>query len=912
MDIRDRIKEKILVLDGAMGTKIQSYSLTENDFRGERFQHYEGQLKGNNDILNLTCPDIICEIHRAYLQAGADIIETNTFSSQRISQADYGLENVAEEIAYEGARLARMCADEYSTLTFPRFVAGSIGPTNRMLSMSADVNHPEQRSLTYDELCAAYRQQATAMLKGGVDLFLIETCFDTLNTKSALDACMQAMSLCEKEIPLMVSVTFSDSSGRTLSGQTVDAFLASMESYPLFSVGVNCSLGAAQLKPYVREIANKVSCYVSVHPNAGLPNALGEYDESPEDMSIALKEYIDEGLVNIVGGCCGTDEEYIRAFVALTQNVTPRKICPAPQFLRLSGMDLFEKNDTVRFVNIGERCNVAGSRKFLRLIKEKKYEEALEIARKQVENGALILDINMDDALLDGTKEITIFLNLIASEPNVAKVPIMIDSSNWDVVVSGLKCCQGKSIVNSISLKEGEEEFLKHAEDIKRFGAAVIVMCFDEEGQAVTYERKIEIAKRSYELLTQKAGIDERNIIFDPNILTIATGIEEHDNYAVDFIKSVAWIRTHYPHTHISGGVSNLSFSFRGNDYLREAMHAVFLYHAIQAGMDFGIVNPQTKVTFADIPQDELQIIEDAILNKYSGASEKLIELANKLAERKSDTISSQNENIDSWRNDSLEYRLKYALRKGIGDYIQDDLLEALPLYSKAIDIIEGPLMDGMNEVGELFGSGKMFLPQVVKTARTMRQAVDFLQPFIEADKVELAAKTGKILLATVKGDVHDIGKNIVGVVLGCNNYELIDLGIMVPAEKIVETAIQYHMEFVGLSGLITPSLTEMIHVAEEMNKAGLTIPILIGGAATNKIHVALKIQPVYQGPVVWVKDAAQIIGILNQLQNRDTYDIFCSKLREEYDSLRAAYYAKEENLSTLNDARANKLVLFE
>ena len=912
MTIQETAEHKIIVLDGALGTRIQRYGLTEADFRGERFKDLPGQMKGNNDMLCLTRPDVVAEIHHKYLEAGADLIETNTFSSQRISQADYGLQDVAAEMALEGARIARRAADEWSTPEWPRFVAGSMGPTNRMLSMSDDVNNPAARAITYDELLAAFREQAIALLEGGVDTLLVETCFDTLNAKCAVDATRQAMSKVGREVPVMVSVTFSDNSGRTLSGQDLDAFMTSMEPLGLWSLGLNCGLGARQMKPYVEQMAAKATTLVSAYPNAGLPNAMGEYDETAESMAAEMKEFLDEGLLNIIGGCCGTDEDFIRLFADMAKGRAPRKRKQSNGRLRLSGLDMLEKTDDINFVNVGERCNVAGSRKFLRLINEKNYDEALGIARKQVADGALVIDINMDDALLDARKEMTTFLNLIASEPEIAKVPIMIDSSDWGVIMAALKCCQGKSIVNSISLKEGEEVFLSHARDVKHMGAAVVVMLFDEQGQAVSYERKIEIAQRSYELLTQQAGMADCDIIFDPNILSIATGMEEHDSYALDYIRAAEWIRKHYPLCHISGGVSNLSFSFRGNNYIREAMHAVFLYHAIQHGMDFGIVNPSTKVTYSDIPSDQLVILEDAILNRRKGASEDLIKLATKLKEELSGKgPSTAGGQADEWRSGSLEDRLKYALRKGIGDWLEPDLNEALGQYDKAIDIIEGPLMDGMNEVGDLFGQGKMFLPQVVKTARTMRQAVDFLQPYIEADKTEEKSSAGKIVLATVKGDVHDIGKNIVGVVLACNNFDITDLGIMVPAEKIVETAIKEHADLVGLSGLITPSLTEMVNVARLMNESGLGIPLFVGGAATNKTHAALKIQPAYEGPVVWIKDATQIVGVANALLSESSRRPFINKLNEDYERLRNEYHDKQQKLMGIEQARRNKLNLF-
>ena len=918
MTIQELAKQKILILDGAMGTMIQEYGLSEDDFRNDSIAHIEGQIKGNNDVLNITRPDIIFDIHRRYLEAGADLIETNTFSSQRISQADYHLEDLSFEMAFEGARIARQAADKYSTPDKPRFVLGSVGPTNKTCSMSPDVSDPSARDLDYDSLYAAYYEQIEALIKGGVDAILIETIFDTLNAKVAIDAGLHVMEDLSKQVIIMLSVTISDLAGRTLSGQTLDAFLASISSYPIFSVGLNCSFGASQMKPYLKELASKAPYYISAYPNAGLPNSMGEYDETAESMSPQVAEFIEEGLVNIIGGCCGTTDEFIKSFASLAEGRKPHVNVPRDENIELSGLDVIKPT---LFVNVGERCNVAGSRKFLRLIKEKKYEEAMSIARKQVEDGAMVIDINMDDGLLDSKKEMVKFLNLIGSDPDIATVPVMIDSSNWDVIIAGLKCMQGKCIVNSISLKEGEEAFISHAKDVRRFGAAVVVMCFDETGQATTYERRIEIAARAYHLLIQKAGFMPQDIIIDPNILAIATGMEEHDRYALDFIRATKWIHDNLPGAHVSGGVSNLSFSFRGNNYIREAMHSVFLYHAIQAGMDFGIVNPSTKIQYSDIPEEQLTIIEDAILYRHEGASEALIELANELnAQKQSVEQNAANlldnnaqQAVPAWRSETVEQRLSYALRKGIGDYLEEDLHEALKIYAKPVEIIEGPLMAGMNEVGELFGSGKMFLPQVVKTARTMKQAVTILQPYIEQmNGSENSKKRGKIVLATVKGDVHDIGKNIVSVVMACNNYEIIDLGVMVPAEQIVSTAIREKADAVGLSGLITPSLEEMVNVAIEMQKAGLDIPIMIGGATTSKMHVAIKIAPVYQGPVVWMKDASQNITAANTLLNADSCSEYKQQLNQQYKELRELYQQEQTEHVPLDEARKNKLELFD
>jgi 5-methyltetrahydrofolate--homocysteine methyltransferase len=896
---------------------IQNYHLTESDFRGQRFADLQGQMKGNNDMLCLTRPDIVEDIHCRYLKAGADIISTNTFSSQRVSQADYHLENEAREMAYEGARIARRCADEFSTSDKPRFVAGSIGPTNKTCSMSPDVSNPAARELTYDELHAAYSEQIDGLIAGGVDALLIETIFDTLNAKVAIDAAMTVMQQHEVELPIMLSVTVSDLAGRTLSGQTLEAFLASISSYPVFSVGLNCSFGAIQMIPFLRQLAKKAPYYISAYPNAGLPNSMGLYDETAESMAPQMGRMVDEGLVNIIGGCCGTDEHFIEKYIPLVEGRQPHMPAPKPQTMWLSGLELLDVTPEVHFVNVGERCNVAGSRKFLRLIKEKKYDEAISIARKQVADGALVIDINMDDGLLDARAEMTNFLNMIAAEPDIASVPVMIDSSDWNVITSGLKCVQGKCIVNSISLKEGEEVFIRHAQDVMRYGAAVVVMCFDEQGQATSYERRIEIAERSYRILTQTVGMNPLDIIFDPNVLAVATGMEEHDSYAADFIKATEWIKNNLPGAHVSGGVSNLSFSFRGNNYIREAMHAVFLYHAIQKGMDFGIVNPATKVLYSDIPQDQLTIIEGVILNRHKGASEALTELANRLLAEQEDAFQnaqdtqSAHHSQEAWRSEDLDHRLQHALIKGVGDYLPQDLEEALQQYPKAVQIIEGPLMAGMNEVGRLFGSGKMFLPQVVKTARTMKQAVEILQPYIEQQQEGEGKKAGKVLLATVKGDVHDIGKNIVAVVLACNGYEVVDMGVMVPAEQIVRKAIEVKADIIGLSGLITPSLEEMVNVAHEMQRAGLDIPIMIGGATTSELHVALKIAPVYGGPVVWMKDASQNALVAARLLNKDEEPQVEQELEAKYQHLREEYQQEQQQLLSLDEARKQKKDFF-
>lgn len=915
------VRERILILDGAMGTMIQQYNLSEDDFRSERFAHIPGQLKGNNDLLCLTRPDVIQDIHRKYLVAGADIIETNTFSSTRVSMADYHVQEYVREMNQAAVKLAREVADEFTLLTpdKPRFVAGSVGPTNKTCSMSPDVNNPAYRALSYDGLAAAYREQMEALLEGGVDALLIETIFDTLNAKAAIFAAEQAMEATGIRVPLMLSVTVSDTGGRTLSGQTLEAFLASVQHADIFSVGLNCSFGARQLKPFLKQLAARAPYYISAYPNAGLPNSLGKYDQTPADMAQEVKEYIHEGLVNIIGGCCGTTDAYIAEYSALIAGATPRQPALQPDSLWLSGLELLEVKPENNFVNVGERCNVAGSRKFLRLVNEKKYDEALSIARQQVEDGAQVIDINMDDGLLDAEAEMTTFLNLVASEPEIARVPVMIDSSKWDVIVAGLKCLQGKSIVNSISLKEGEAKFLEHARIIKQYGAAAVVMAFDEKGQADTCERKIEVCERAYRLLVDKVNFNPHDIIFDPNVLAVATGMEEHNNYAVDFIQATAWIRKNLFGAHVSGGVSNLSFSFRGNNYIREAMHAVFLYYAIREGMDMGIVNPATSVLYTDIPSDILERIEDVVLNRRPDAAERLIETAERLkaeadAAKASGTADAQSTSHSqlSWReNATVAERLKYALTKGIGDYLEEDLAEALQQYPKAVDIIEGPLMAGMNHVGDLFGAGKMFLPQVVKTARTMKKAVAILQPVIESEKQEGTTSAGKVLVATVKGDVHDIGKNIVSVVMACNGYEIIDLGVMVPAETIIQRAIEEHVDMIGLSGLITPSLDEMVHVALELEKSGLDLPLLIGGATTSQLHTALKIAPVYHAPVIHLKDASQNAAVAAKLMNPKVKEDLKVELDEVYQQLRDKNKDRQVKTVSLEEAQKNKLNLF-
>ena len=927
MQLHDIIKERILILDGAMGTMIQRLGLTEEDFRGERFTNLPGLQKGNNDLLCLTRPDVIADIHRRYLSVGVDIIETCSFNAQRISMADYGCEHLCREINLAAAHIARREADALSTTDKPRFVAGSIGPTNKTCSISPDVNDPAKRGITYDELVAAYDEQMEALIEGGVDALLIETIFDTLNAKAALYAAEQVMERMGRRLPIMLSVTISDAAGRTLSGQTLDAFLASVSHANIFSVGLNCSFGAAQMKPYLKGLAARAPYYISCYPNAGLPNSLGGYDQTPTEMAVQVKEYITEGLVNIIGGCCGTTDAYIAEYAALVEGAKPHLPTPRPEALWLSGLELCEVTPERNFINVGERCNVAGSRKFLRLISEKKYDEALAIARHQVEDGAQLLDINMDDGLLDTEREMVHFLNLIASEPDIARVPIMVDSSKWEVITAAVKCIQGKCVVNSISLKEGEKLFIARAREIRRLGAAVVVMAFDEEGQADTYERRIAICERAYRLLVDVVGMPPQDIIFDPNILAVATGIEAHNTYAIDFIRATEWIRTHLPGAHVSGGVSNLSFAFRGNNYLREAMHAVFLYHAIKAGMDMGIVNPATSVRYDDIPAELLEAIEDVILNRKADATERLIEESGKMKMESSHPDGNPKHSTLNSKPISLEERLQNALIKGASDTLEADLKEALTMYPSEVAIIEGPLMAGMQHVGRLFGEGRMFLPQVVKTARTMKQAVEILtadnrQRTTDANELGLTdngqldnnnSESKSVLLATVKGDVHDIGKNIVSVVMGCNGYNIIDMGVMVPAEDIVRKALECQPDIIGLSGLITPSLAEMVATAEALRKAGINVPLLIGGATTSAMHTALKIATAYDGPVVYVKDASQNSGVAAALLGTDTRNAFTAQLWQEQEALRQAFAQKEQTpLLSLEEARKRKPNFFD
>jgi 5-methyltetrahydrofolate--homocysteine methyltransferase len=907
-DIKDLLKQRVLVLDGAMGSLIQEYQLTEADFRGEILIDHPSDLKGNNDMLSLTRPQVIEEIHRQYLEAGADILSTNTFNATSISQADYNAEKWVYKMNKASAEIAAKAANDFTTKNpaKPRYVAGAIGPTNKTLSLSPDVNDPGYRAITFDEVKASYREQTEGLLDGGAELLLVETIFDTLNAKAALYAIEEAMEARGRRIPLMISGTITDASGRTLSGQTLEAFLHSLSHIDMLSIGLNCSLGATELRPYVKELSKKAPFYISAHPNAGLPNQFGKYDESPEIMGGHIKDYLDNQFVNIIGGCCGTTPAHIREFARMAQYAHPHEVKTHDHLTRFTGLEPVTITPEANFLNIGERCNVSGSRKFARLIREGKYEEALSIARDQVENGAQAIDINIDDAMLDAEKEMVTFLNLLMAEPDIARLPVMIDSSKWNVIEAGLKCVQGKAIVNSISMKEGEEIFRDQARKVKRYGAAVVVMAFDEKGQADTLERRIEICSRAYRILTEEVGFPPEDIIFDPNILTIGTGLEEHNNYAVDFINSIKWIKENLPYAKTSGGISNVSFSFRGNDVVREAMHSVFLLHAIRAGLDMGIVNPGMLQIYDEIEPQFLQLIEDLVMNRRPDATERLLEFASTL---KSGVQSEEKK--DEWRSFPLKKRLEHALVKGIADFVEEDMAEAVQHYSPALSIIEGPLMDGMNVVGDLFGSGKMFLPQVIKSARVMKKAVAFLLPYIEADKGKFPQpeQRKKILLATVKGDVHDIGKNIVGVVLACNNYDVIDLGVMVPTDKILDTAIQEKVDIVGLSGLITPSLEIMVEVAREMEQRQMTLPLLIGGATTSKIHTAVKIEPEYSQPVIHVKDASRSTQVVSALLAKNPE--FLASVKDEYAQIRSLQdQRKPKEYLTLEQARANKTVI--
>lgn len=909
MRIQDLLQKRILVLDGAMGTMIQKYKLEEKDYRGERFKDYPSPLQGNNDLLNLSNPKIIEEIHRKYLESGADIIETNTFSCTRVSMADYKMEELVPELNLEAARIAKRCAEDFTKLNpdKPRFVAGSIGPTNKTASLSPDVNNPGFRAIDFDELVRDYREQVHYLVLGGVDILLVETIFDTLNCKAALFAIADYFEKEKKEpLPVMVSGTITDASGRTLSGQTIEAFLYSISHYPLLSVGINCALGAELMRPYIETLSKEAPFYISVYPNAGLPNEFGQYDETPRQMAATLDQFLKNKWINIIGGCCGTTNEHIGAIARMAETHEPRKLPDLPKLPRWSGLEPLKIFEGSNFINIGERTNLTGSIAFKKLIVEKNYEEALRVAREQVENGAQIIDINMDEAMIDSEAAMVHFLNLIASEPDISKVPLMIDSSKWSVIEAGLKRIQGKAIVNSLSLKEGEEKFIEQARLVQKYGAAVVIMAFDEKGQADNLERRIEICTRAYKVLTEKVGFNPEDIIFDPNILTVATGMDEHNNYAIDFLNATKWIKENLPYAKVSGGVSNLSFSFRGNNTVREAMHSAFLYHAIKMGLDMGIVNAGALPVYTDIPQDLLEHVEDVIFNKRADATERMIEFASQVKGK-----GKQEKKDEEWRSLPVEKRLEYALIKGIVDHIESDTEEVRKKVTRPLEVIEGPLMNGMNVVGDLFGEGKMFLPQVVKSARVMKKAVAYLQPYIEAEKDGATKKTaGKILLATVKGDVHDIGKNIVGVVLGCNNYEVIDLGVMVPAEKILEEAKKQNADVLGLSGLITPSLDEMVHVAKEMERLNFKIPLLIGGATTSRVHTAVKIDPHYQGSIIHVADASRAVPVVEKLLNPASQDKIHQDQKAEYVKMREAHAAasREEKFISLDEARDNKV----
>jgi 5-methyltetrahydrofolate--homocysteine methyltransferase len=908
MDIREELEKRILIIDGAMGTMIQRYVLTEEDFRGERFKDHPCDVKGNNDLLNLTRPDIIKAIHTEYMKAGTDIIETNTFSTQRISLADYQMEELDYEMSFEGARIAKEAVNEFMAANPGRkcFVAGAVGPTNRTLSISPDVNDPGYRALTFDELVDAYYEQIRGLIDGGSDVLLIETIFDTLNAKAAIYAIKKYEEVIGRKIEIMISGTITDASGRTLSGQTVEAFLNSVIHAKPLSIGFNCALGAKDMRPHIEELSAKAGCYVSAYPNAGLPNEFGAYDEMPHETAHLVEDFIQHGFVNIVGGCCGTTPEHIGCIAEKAKGVEPRKIPEINEVLRLSGLEPVAITPESIFVNIGERTNITGSPKFSKLILSGDFEAALTVARQQVEGGAQVIDVNMDEGMIDSEAAMTKFLNLIASEPDISKLPIMVDSSKWTVIEAGLKCLQGKGIVNSISLKEGEDKFRESARKIMTYGAAVVVMAFDEQGQADSFERRKEICKRSYDILVDEIGFPAQDIIFDPNILTVATGLEEHNNYAVDFINATRWIKENLPHAKVSGGVSNISFSFRGNNTVREAMHSAFLYHAIKAGLDMGIVNAGMLEVYQEIPPELLVLVEDVLLNRRDDATERLVEFA--------DTIKSKGKEIvrnEEWRKEPVESRLSHALVKGIIEYLDADVEEARQQYPRPIHVIEGPLMDGMNIVGDLFGAGKMFLPQVVKSARVMKKAVAYLLPFIEQEKLDnpdqdQSSSAGRVLMATVKGDVHDIGKNIVGVVLACNNFEIIDMGVMVPAQDIIKKAKEVKADIIGLSGLITPSLDEMVHFAKEMEREGFTIPLIIGGATTSRIHAAVKVAPNYSGPAIHVLDASRSVTVCSTLMNKDTRDDYISGIRAEYDKAREAHLNKrsDKRFKTIAEAR--------
>ncbi len=908
MDIKEELKKRVLVLDGAMGTMIQRYKLSEEDYRGEEFAHWPINLKGNNDLLCLTQAQIIEDIHRAYLDAGADILETNTFNATGISMADYGMEHLVEKINIAAAKIACRAADDFTVKNpeKPRFVAGAIGPTSKTTSLSPDVNNPAFRAVSFDDMKKTYYQQAKALMQGGVHVFLLETIFDTLNAKAALWAMEELFKDEGKRIPVMISGTITDNSGRTLSGQTVEAFYNSLSHIDILSIGLNCSLGAEQMRPYLADLAQKSHFPVSVYPNAGLPNQFGEYDESPEKMGAHIHDFLDNGFANIVGGCCGTTPEHIKEIAKEAAKATVRIPAPYIHETELSGLETLSINKKNNFINIGERTNVAGSRKFARLIREKKYEEALSVALHQVEGGAQILDVCMDDALLDAQEEMTTFLNLLASEPEIARLPIMIDSSKWEVIEAGLKCVQGKAIVNSISLKEGEAAFLEKAKKVHKYGAAVVVMAFDENGQADSLQKRKEICNRAYQLLTKKINFPPEDIIFDPNVLTIGTGMDEHANYAIDFIESIKYIKQNLAYAKVSGGISNLSFSFRGHQQVREAMHASFLYHAIQAGLDMGIVNPALLQVYDEVEPQLMQKVEAVIFNSHKNATDDLVEWAEKIK----NTGEQQTEVRQlEWRKLSPEDRIKHALVKGVSEYVSEDVEELRKSYSQALHLIEGPLMKGMNVVGQLFGEGKMFLPQVIKSARVMKKAVAYLLPYMEQENAGTVVSAGKVLLATVKGDVHDIGKNIVSVILACNNYEIIDLGVMVPMDKILAIAKKENVDIIGLSGLITPSLEEMVSISEEMQRQNLTIPLLIGGATTSEIHTAVKIDPEYDYPVIHVKDASLSAGIMSRLLSKNQKGKFLKEIEQKYSDLRVHFDQKkrQKKYISLSQARNNK-----
>jgi 5-methyltetrahydrofolate--homocysteine methyltransferase len=905
-ELQALLRERILILDGAMGTMIQRHNLEEADYRGERFREWPCDLKGNNDLLSLTRPALIQDIHRAYLGVGAEIIETNTFNANRISMADYSMEQLSREINLAAARLAREAADDFSTPDRPRFVSGVLGPTNRTCSLSPDVNDPGMRNVTFDDLVQAYDEALQGLIEGGVDILLIETIFDTLNAKAAVFAIEQRFEEQGFRLPVMISGTITDASGRTLSGQTTEAFYNALRHARPLSIGLNCALGPDQLRQYVAELSQLCETHVSVHPNAGLPNEFGQYDLGPEEMARQIGEWAASGFINIVGGCCGTTPEHIQAIAEAAGRHSPRPLPDIPVACRLSGLEPLNIGPDSLFVNVGERANVTGSARFKRLIMDEQYEQALEVCRQQVENGAQVIDINMDEAMLDSQAAMVRFLNLIATEPEISKVPVMVDSSKWTVLEAGLKCVQGKGIVNSISLKEGEESFIRQARLVRHYGAAAVVMAFDEAGQADTRERKVAICARAYRILTELAGFPPEDIIFDPNVFAIATGIEEHDNYGVDFIEATRQIKQTLPHTLVSGGISNVSFSFRGNNPVREAIHAVFLYHAIQAGLDMGIVNASQLAIYDDLPTELRERVEEVVLNRRADATERLLEVVDRYRGDGKGTVKKEDQ---AWRSWPVSKRLEHALVKGITEFVEEDTEEARQRAARSLDVIEGPLMDGMNVVGGLFGEGKMFLPQVVKSARVMKKAVAYLEPFIEEEKMagDVQAQ-GRILMATVKGDVHDIGKNIVGVVLQCNSYEVIDLGVMVPAETILQQAIEHKVDIIGLSGLITPSLDEMVHLAKEMERLEMRIPLLIGGATTSLIHTAVKIDPAYTGPTIYVPDASRAVGVASSLLSESRRGAYVEGISSEYEAarLRRAGQQKSRSLATLAEARSN------